>query len=320
MIEAFSNGGRGDMDSGDPTRASSLTGNYRPLVWSHFIGVETAARRLSKIAFPMTDMCHRLALRVAKGKPGFVRTSFAERHLLWEKPVMVQLQRVQNESRRAANAKKHTAASANEGRQEKMARTEGKDGKEKTCGEAVDATHPNIHDIHRWREVIVAMLKPQTDFGWHRREHIDDDAAETMRSKSSIWSSSHDDGETKVEMVCYDNPKAMEDLSDLGTDVSSGRGGSGGVGGGGGQQEGSTISSILQHVGKHLQSDPEVVLAAVRRDRGEMFHASEELRGDKAFVLSAIEVSISSGSDGGGPATYGLSVRREDTSDFEMAV
>ena len=41
----------------------------------------------------------------------------------------------------------------------------------------------------------------------------------------------------------------------------------------------------------------------MRRDRGEIFHASEELRGDKAFVLSAIEVSNSSGSDDGGQAT-----------------
>jgi hypothetical protein len=51
-------------------------------------------------------------------------------------------------------------------------------------------------------------------------------------------------------------------------------------------------------VAKHLQSDPEVVLEAVRRDRGEIMHASEELKGDKAFVLSAIEVSSGSGGSG----------------------
>ena len=55
MVHAFSNGSRGVNgssvsgvhgaceDGGDPARASSLTGNYQPLVWSHFIGVETAA-------------------------------------------------------------------------------------------------------------------------------------------------------------------------------------------------------------------------------------------------------------------------------------
>ena len=49
-------------------------------------------------------------------------------------------------------------------------------------------------------------------------------------------------------------------------------------------------SSILRHVAKHLQSDPDVVLQAVRRDGDEMMHASEELKGDKTFVLNAIEV------------------------------
>ena len=48
-------------------------------------------------------------------------------------------------------------------------------------------------------------------------------------------------------------------------------------------------NSILQHVAKHLRSDPEVVLEAVRRDCDELLHASEELKGDKAFVLSAID-------------------------------
>ena len=188
MINAFSNGGSGggargvsggiDGDHGDggnAARASSLTGNYRPLVWSHFIGVETAARRLSKIAFPMTDVCYRLTLRVEKGKPGFVRKSFAERHLLWKKPVMVQLQLIQEESRKAANDKIDTAANVN-GKEEK-------EGNKQQYGEA-DA-HPNINDIRRWREVVVAMLKPQTDFGWHHHESIDGDAAKSMRKSLS---------------------------------------------------------------------------------------------------------------------------------------
>jgi hypothetical protein len=38
-----------------------------------------------------------------------------------------------------------------------------------------------------WREVIVAMLKPKTDFGWHHRGHNDGDAGKMMRrSLSSI--------------------------------------------------------------------------------------------------------------------------------------
>ena len=187
MINAFSNGGSGGGargvsggidgihgDGGNAARASSLTGNYQPLVWSHFIGVETAARRLSKIAFPFTDVCHRLTLRVEKGKPGFVRKSFAERHLLWKKPVMVQLQLIQEESRKAANDKIDTAANVN-GKEEK-------EGKEQQYEEA-DA-HPNINDIRRWREVVVAMLKPQTDFGWHHYESKDGDAVrKSMSSK-----------------------------------------------------------------------------------------------------------------------------------------
>ena len=175
MVHAFSNGSRGvngssvsgvhgaNEDRGDPARASSLTGNYQPLLWSQFIGVETAARRLSKIAFPFTDVCHRLTERVEKGKPGFMRKSFAERHLLWEKPVMVQLKRVQEERKKVANAKIDTAANVNE-------------------THCRDVTHPNINDIRCWREVIVAMLKPQTDFGWHNHGG---DAAETMQKSLS---------------------------------------------------------------------------------------------------------------------------------------
>ena len=189
MINAFSNGGSGGGargvsggidgihgDGGNAARASSLTGNYQPLVWSHFIGVETAARRLSKIAFPFTDVCHRLTLRVEKGKPGFVRKSFAERHLLWEKPVMVQLQLIQEESRKAANDKIDTAANVN-GKEEK-------EGKEQQYEEA-DA-HPNINDIRRWREVVVAMLKPQTDFGWHHYESKDGDAVRKSMSSKDL--------------------------------------------------------------------------------------------------------------------------------------
>ena len=93
MIDAFSNGGRGG-------RASSLTGNYRPLVWRDFIDVERAASKLSQLAFPFTDVCHRQAQRLPPDTPGFVRKSFAKRHLLWGKPVTEHLRQIQEETRR----------------------------------------------------------------------------------------------------------------------------------------------------------------------------------------------------------------------------
>ena len=416
-------------------RASNLTGNYRPLYWHHFTDAEKAAKRLSQLAFPFTDFCVRKAESQGKGKPGVVRKSFDQRRMLWGKSVTEQLRRVQEEARRI-------------------------DGTE-------DTHHPNMKDIRTWREVLVAMLKPDTDFGWHGNPDDLSDAARTLLIRSQSHGEMHaargDEEETKmevqirdasgshgsgggsIEMTRIDNPMLTTPKSsprrlatpagtwhknaaggggtarggtarggtllpavtvtlqsrdaDLGVRIRDGgavakvrkpnpaqqggreltsrvrvgdtlvlvgdqpvtsatthaevgamlrvaayplvltfgrpgeeedidknddmsrnqsrallglsplssplalaaerSGGSGGGGGDGGQQEGST-SSILQHVGKHLQSDPEVVLAAVRRDRGEMFHASEELRGDKAFVLSAIKVSNSSGSDGGG--------------------
>ena len=282
-------------------RASNLTGNYRPLYWHHFTDAEKAAKRLSQLAFPFTDVCVRKAESQGKGKPGVVRKSFDQRRMLWGKSVTEQLRRVQEEARRIDGTK--------------------------------ETHHPNMKDIRTWREVLVAMLKPDTDFGWHGNPDDLSDAARTLlirsQSHGEMRAARGDEEETKmevqirdaggshgsgggaIEMIRVNNPMLATPESSprrLATpagawnkNIAAERSGGGGGGGGdgGGQQEGS-MSSILQHVGKHLQSDPEVVLAAVRRNRGEIFHASEELRGDKAFVLSAIEVSNSSGSDGGG--------------------
>jgi hypothetical protein len=74
MIDAFSNGNddsTSERQGGE--RWSSLTGNYLPLVWSHFIDAEAAARTLSEIAFPFTDVCYRKMSTAEKGVPGFLR-------------------------------------------------------------------------------------------------------------------------------------------------------------------------------------------------------------------------------------------------------
>ena len=39
-----------------------------------------------------------------------------------------------------------------------------------------------MNDIRMWREVIVAMLKPNTDFGWHTGGHDDGDFARSFNS------------------------------------------------------------------------------------------------------------------------------------------
>ena len=136
MIKAFSNGGSGEQgDNGDvmegKVRGVTLIGNYQPLYWRHFIDVETAARKLSKAAFPRTDVCHLRAQSGETGKPGCVRKSFVKRHLLWSNPITEQLQRIQEESRRTS------ATSSNE-------------------AEAADASsskehaHPSMRDIATW--------------------------------------------------------------------------------------------------------------------------------------------------------------------------
>ena len=57
-------------------RARSLTGNYQPLMWSHFIDVEVAARKLSQIAFPFTDVCHHKAQSAEDVRVGPVTMSW----------------------------------------------------------------------------------------------------------------------------------------------------------------------------------------------------------------------------------------------------
>ena len=141
MIDAFSNGGKGDRADGgggedDTGRASSLTGNYRPLYWRHFIEVEESAHKLSEIAFPFTSLCHAKAQSAEKGKPGFVRKSFAKRNLLWSKPITEQLQRVQAESRRASAASRIFSS-------ERKAEAADADGSNSIS----DSAHPNMHDI-----------------------------------------------------------------------------------------------------------------------------------------------------------------------------
>ena len=274
MIEAFSNGGIGGGgeeggggggggggsggDRDGQGRSPTITGNYRPLYWHHFIDAEKAAIKLSKLAFPFTDRCVKRAEH-EKGKPGLVRKSFIQRHLLWGKSVTVQMRVIREE----------------------MEMIDCREKRKKFAG----GHHPNMSDIRTWREVIVAMLEPHSDFGW--RGHSGD--GERSASKALlIRSQPHalEDGdvfvgdeEKKTEFGMHDAGGPIE-MSQLRGDPDNG--------------------SILRHVAKHLQSDPEVVLEAVRRDRGEIMHASEELKGDKAFVLSAIEVGSGSGGSSGG--------------------
>jgi hypothetical protein len=174
MIDAFSNGG-GEA-------SSSLTGNYRPLYWQHFVDVEEAASKLSQIAFPFTEVCRRKHLSSEKGKPGFERLAFVNRHVLWTAPITRQLQQVQEGSRRVkAMEREHV----------------GEDG---------DATHdtghhPNVKDIRVWREVVVALLKPHADFGWHGHRNDNGISSEekTLRESSLSVSSFSRRGEHVTE-------------------------------------------------------------------------------------------------------------------------
>ena len=123
MIETFSNPG----------------GNEERF-WSHFIEMETAARTLSQIAFPFTDVCHRKAQSAEKGKPGFVRKNFTMRHLLWSQPVTEQLQHVQEETARTNATKKLPKSTSID--------EETKAGKDSSGSK--ERTHPNMHDIATW--------------------------------------------------------------------------------------------------------------------------------------------------------------------------
>ena len=196
MIQAFSNGGGGKLgvrggedplgvankfmavrsggndgendggnDADAQARVRSLTGNYRPLYWHHFIDVENAACKLSEIAFPHTDRCAVKAKNEEKGKLGFIRKSFAKRHLLCEKSVMKQLQRIQEETRAAKAVSTSNSWSILRRAVQKGSGGEKKKKDDSVCGKYA---HPSITDIITWREVIVAMLKPKTDFGWHK--------------------------------------------------------------------------------------------------------------------------------------------------------
>ena len=136
MIEAFSNGGSAEREGGGDAvegklHVRNLTGAYRPLYWHHFIDVETAARKLSELAFPYTDVCHRKSA-VQTRKPGCVRKSFAKRHLLWGNPVTEQLHRVQEE----------------------MGRSKATIGEKKEAADHAisnkDHAYPNMRDIATW--------------------------------------------------------------------------------------------------------------------------------------------------------------------------
>ena len=463
MVDAFSNGGR-DADGDWDDTTSSLTGNYRPLYWHQFIEAETAASRLSQLAFPFTDICRDKAENQGSGvQAGFVRKSFDKRHLLWGNPITEQLQRVQEETQRVdATKEAKKEAETNDGDNFSMT-TEKKTGRRATVKAAVvkkpplvnvyghERSHPTMKDMRTWREVIVAMLKPATDFGPHRvptGEFDMSDTAKVVHAAGDADNNAVDDNETKAqvqihdggggsdgsgggvgafEMASFGSPmpamppttpklhvkvtlksRAAESamgikLSPVGgkvvkvrcgekkrltsivrtgdklTHVGDSRVGSttthadistmlrkaaypvvlrfgcpdtaeltfdveeddGNLqddesqnhfatckwmtanplrveGGGAKNTSGgttdekkdaepnggdniSTKSSILRHVAKHLQSDPDVVLQAVRRDGGEMMHASEELKGDKTFVLNAIEVGGSGVGSGTSP-------------------
>jgi hypothetical protein len=144
MIESFSNGNSGEEEGGsaDTTegnvRVGNVIGNYRPLYWHHFIDVETAARKLSKIAFPHTDVCHRKAQRAEKETPGCVRKSFVKRHLLWGYPVTKQLQQVQ-EAMARSKAKRTMSVSIEE-----------RNKASKDSSGSKEYAHPNMHDIATW--------------------------------------------------------------------------------------------------------------------------------------------------------------------------
>ena len=201
MIDAFSNGNDDSMSERQGgERWSSLTGNYLPLVWSHFIDAEAAARKLSEIAFPFTDVCYRKMSTAEKGVPGFLRKSFTKRHVLWSKPVTEGLRRVQEETRRAkvAAARAKGGKKGKEGNEAKEG-TEGKEargslGRTVRAVRAVEHAHPNMKDIRCWREVIMAMLKPHTDFGWHGNNEEMSDAAKNQLKRSLSFARPKDGG------------------------------------------------------------------------------------------------------------------------------
>ena len=138
MIASFSNGGSGERGAnGDAiVRVRNLIGNYQPLFWHHFIDVETTARKLSKKAFPHTDVCRRTSQLGEKGKPGLLRKSFAKRHVLWSHMLTEQMQSVQEESRR-------TSTDTSGRRANRVA----------SIGTRTTSTaygHPNMRDIATW--------------------------------------------------------------------------------------------------------------------------------------------------------------------------
>ena len=249
---------------------------------------------------------------------------------------MVQLQRVQEESRRAANAKHSTAASVNE-----------------DAGR--DATHPNINDIRRWREVIVAMLKPHTDFGWHHHGSNDGDAAKTMRrslsskgfearaggvggsddngdesdivddAESKTVLQIHDAGEKGVEMVCHDNSKAMVGLPDLGTDKNGDE--TKGVEGTTRKNEEShsqRLARVAQLAPQHREAALEALQAVHRLHKAAM-EASQRLEcllageSPPVLVMGSIIGSGGGGRDGGGGGG-GHTRRTDDDTSEEIEI
>ena len=150
MITSFSNGGSGERGAnGDAMgRVRNLIGNYQPLLWHHFIDVETAARKLSKKAFPHTDVCHRTSELGETGKPGIVRKSFAKRHVLWSHMLTEQMRSVQEESRRTDTSSDNENASINS-----TAAAANRANRSVSIGTRATSTtygHPNMRDIATW--------------------------------------------------------------------------------------------------------------------------------------------------------------------------
>ena len=153
-----------------------------------------------------------------------------------------------------------------------------------------------MKDIGTWREVLTAMLKPRTDFGWYGASDDMSDAARALLIKreshhaGAVGESSDEEEEKGAEskVQIYD-----DGAGEVAIEMAH-------IGRGNQQSSGSAnisptsnSGSILQHVAKHLRSDPEVVLEAARRDHGEIRHAAaEELNAIE--VLSAIKGDRSS--------------------------
>ena len=117
-------------DSGDGT--ATLTGNYAPLHWQHFVDSEASARHLSQLVFPVYDS--EAATRDGRKKkekelhrPGFIQLAFANREALWDLHMM---RRVQLSMASDSNS-----------------------------------TYPTLECIQQWQKIITALLQPGAHLG-----------------------------------------------------------------------------------------------------------------------------------------------------------